>query len=141
MSKEVVLSEGVKIVEYTDKDGIPHQIIERADEETLKQGAKLDTGKPRLDLVPTSLEEAVGTILTMGAIKYAPHNWRKGINYSRIIASLKRHLNEFYKGQNIDAESGKPHLWHAACNIAFLIDYETNPEKYGKFDDRYKGEE
>jgi len=104
------------------------------------KGLKYDSGKPQLDLVPPSLDEAVGDILTLGAKKYASHNWRKGINYSRIVASLKRHMNEFYKGNLIDKESGKPHLHHAACNIAFLIEYESNPEKYKQYNDLYKGE-
>jgi hypothetical protein len=101
-------------------------------------GIKHDSGKPQLDLVPASLEESVGQILTMGAKKYAAHNWRNGINYSRIVASLKRHLNEFYKGNLIDEESGKPHLWHVGCNVAFLIEFESKPTKYAKFNDLYR---
>lgn len=111
------------------------RVISSNNPDTLKEGTKYDGGKPMLDLVPPSLEEAVGQILTMGAKKYNRNNWKKGINYSRIIASLKRHLNEFYKGNLIDIESGKPHLWHAACNLAFLIEFESKPGKYKNFDD------
>lgn len=106
----------------------------------LTEGTKFDNDKPVLALVPASLEEAVGEILTMGAKKYAPHNWKKGIKYSRIVSSLKRHLNEFYKGNLIDKESNKPHIWHVACNIAFLIEYESNPAKYKEFNDLYEGD-
>lgn len=109
--------------------------------ELLKQGAKLDTGKPRMDLLPASLLLGVAEILTFGAQKYAAHNWRKGINYSRIYSSLQRHLNAWHSGEEFDPETGKSHLWHAGCNIAFLIEYSSNPEKYAKFDDRYKGED
>jgi hypothetical protein len=98
-------------------------------------GTKYDSGKLMLDLVPPSLEEAVGTILTLGAMKYQRRNWEGGIEYSRVVSALKRHLNEFYKGNLIDSESGKQHLWHAACNIAFLIEFESKPEKYNKFND------
>lgn len=101
----------------------------------LEEGHKQDSGKVMLDLVPPSLEEAVGTILTFGAEKYGRNDWKKGFKYSRIVAALKRHLNEFYKGNVLDPESGKPHLWHAACNIAFLIEFESNPEKYKDFND------
>lgn len=100
-----------------------------------EQGTKFDNGKPMLDLVPPSLEEAVGEILTLGALKYDRNNWKKGIEYSRVISALKRHLNEFYKGNLIDNESGKPHLWHAACNLAFLIEFENKPEQYSIFND------
>lgn len=104
----------------------------------LKVGAKFDDGKAMLALVPASLDEAVGEILTLGSRKYAPNNWKKGIAYTRIVSSLKRHLNEFYKGNLIDNESNKPHLWHVACNVAFLIEFESNPEKYKKFNDLHE---
>lgn len=109
-------------------------------DEVLKQGAKFDSGKPRVDLVPPTLINGVAEILTFGAVKYAAHNWRKGIAYSRVISSLFRHLLAWVGGEQIDPESGKSHLWHAGCNIAFLIEYESKPEVYAKFDDRYKGE-
>jgi len=106
-------------------------------------GDKFDAGKNRLGLIPPEVVEAVGEILTHGAVKYAPHNWRKGISYEKIYGAAQRHLQKFWNGEELDPESGLPHLHHAACNIAFLITYEAHPEEYKKFDDRYiygKGE-
>lgn len=98
-------------------------------------GVKFDQEKNQLNLVPPELEEAVGHILTFGAHKYGANNWRNGINYSRVMAALLRHLAEYRKGHQYDAETGYSHLWHAACNLAFLITYDEFPELYNKFDD------
>lgn len=100
-------------------------------------GDKYDEGKNRLDLVPPEVIEAVGRILTHGAVKYAPHNWQKGISYEKVYGAMQRHLQAFWRGEQLDSESGLPHLWHAACNIAFLITYEAHPETYKQFDDRF----
>lgn len=94
---------------------------------------RFDSEKIRLDLVPPSLQEEVGKILTFGAKKYGDHNWRKGMNWSRCIGSLKRHLSEFEKGIDRDFESGELHISHLLCNAAFLLEYyKIAPQ----FDDR-----
>ena len=92
-------------------------------------GVKFDTGKTRMELIPPSLLEAVGGILTFGAEKYSDRNWEKGIEWSRVYGALQRHLNAFWSGEDTDPETGKSHLHHAGCCIAFLIEYETtHPE-------------
>lgn len=98
-------------------------------------GLHLDEGKSQVDGIDPQFMLAVGEILEYGARKYAKYNWTKGIDYSRIYGSLVRHMLRWYAGEDIDPESGKPHLWHAACNLAFLISY-TAREGYEDFDDR-----
>lgn len=98
-------------------------------------GKKFDEGKPQLGLVPRSLIWAVGTILTFGAKKYGTHNWRGGLAWSRAYDAVLRHLTAWWGGEDVDAETGKSHLWHAACDLAFLIEFEAS--KTGQ-DDRYK---
>ena len=59
-----------------------------------KPGAlRYDEGKIRHDLLPGHAINELAKVYTMGAKKYADHNWRKGMKWSRVIASLKRHLN------------------------------------------------
>jgi hypothetical protein len=87
-------------------------------------GKKFDEGKPQLGLVPKSLLWAVGTILTFGANIYGRDNWRKGLAWSRPYDALLRHLTAWWNGESLDLESGKSHLWHAGCELAFLIEYE-----------------
>lgn len=59
------------------------------------KGLRFNDGKNRLDLVPTSLIEEVGKVLTFGASKYGDNNWRSPMSWSKCIASLKRHLVAF----------------------------------------------
>ncbi len=88
------------------------------------KGLKFDDNKVRMELIPPELSEAVGTILTFGAKKYADRNWEKGMEWSRVYGALQRHLNSWWGGEERDPETGKSHLWHAGCCIAFLITYE-----------------
>lgn len=98
-------------------------------------GLKYDQGKPRMDLVRPEFVEGVAHVLTFGSQKYAPWNWAKGIPYSKIIASLERHLAEFKKGEDIDPESGLSHLYHAGCNLMFLSCFQEWEMK--ELDDRF----
>lgn len=99
----------------------------------MNEGVKHDQEKNRLELIPPELLFAVGDILTFGARKYADRNWEKGMKWGRVFGALMRHLWSWWKKDGIDAETGKSHLWHAACCIAFLITYEQR--KIGE-DDR-----
>lgn len=87
---------------------------------TKPAGMKFDQGKPMMDLVRPEFTEGVAAVLTFGAQKYAAHNWTQGIQYSRIIAALDRHLNEIKKGNWYDDESGLPHIDHVGCCVMFL---------------------
>lgn len=84
---------------------------------------KLDTGKPRFDLVPGESLIEVVMVYTMGAEKYEAHNWRKGMLWSRVFAAIMRHLWAFWMGEDLDKESGLPHLAHAAWGCLTLISY------------------
>lgn len=89
-----------------------------------KNTAKADQGKPRPSLVPVSLIRAVTHIREFGCKKYKdPENWRK-VDVQRYRDALYRHWLAYLSGEKLDPESGMPHLWHVACNVAFLIDLE-----------------
>ncbi|MBI0182092.1 hypothetical protein H3V11_09085 [Snodgrassella sp. W8158] len=91
-------------------------------------GIKHDNGKPRLDLVDPKWLTAVATVLGFGAEKYSDHNWREGLNWSRLYAALQRHLTAFHSGEINDPESGFPHLAHASCNLMMLYVLQEKPE-------------
>ena len=92
-------------------------------------GVKYDGGKPRFDLIPTVPLETLAKIYTMGAEKYADRNWEKGIQYSRIYAAVMMHLNKYWSSENVDPESGLPHLAHAAWGLLALLEFDvTHPE-------------
>jgi hypothetical protein len=99
----------------------------------MSEGLKNDENKLRVDLVPPEVIEALAEILTFGSKKYEANNWMKGIDYSRVYGAVQRHLLAWRKGEYIDCESGKPHLWHALCELSFLLYYEIYPNYYEKF--------
>lgn len=101
----------------------------------MTEGNKFDEEKVRLDLLPPELLEGVGTILTFGADKYGDRNWEQGMKWGRVYGAMLRHMLAWWKGATFDPESGKSHLWHAGCCIAFLIAYE---ERQVGEDDRPK---
>lgn len=84
------------------------------------KGTKFDSEKPRMDLLDPDALEGLAKVLTFGAQKYDSWNWSKGIVFSRLTASLLRHLMAFQRGEDIDPESGLPHLDHIGCNWMFL---------------------
>lgn len=90
--------------------------------------AKADQGKVRPTLVPASLVWAVAKIREYGCKKYHdPDNWRK-VEPQRYRDALYRHWLAYLGGEKTDPESGLPHLWHIACNVAFLIELEGSSQ-------------
>ncbi len=87
-------------------------------------GRKNDGEKLRYDLIPPEAMKALATILTHGAAKYDDRNWEKGMEWNRLFGATQRHLWDWEAGENADAESGYNPLWHALCDIAFLVTYQ-----------------
>ena len=95
-------------------------------------GMRYNSGKLRYDLVHPKVHEDMVKVLTYGANKYTLRddcgnitydgsmNWRKGLSWMSVIASLKRHIAAFEAGEDYDPESGELHMAHAACNVHFL---------------------
>jgi len=99
-------------------------------------GQKFDSEKPPVDLLDTYALEQTALVLAFGARKYAAHNWRGGIRFSRLIGAAMRHLMAINRGEDIDPESGLPHAAHAACCVMFLLWMMHNRPD---LDDRWKG--
>lgn len=92
-------------------------------------GTKYDSEKPRMDLLDPWALEGLAAVLTFGANKYDPHNWRLGIKNSRLVSSLERHLGAIKKGEYIDGESGLPHIDHLGCNWMFIsYNFKQRPD-------------
>ena len=91
---------------------------------TNNQEAKADAGKIRPTLVPVELIRAVAAVREYGTAKYHdPDNWKR-VEPQRYRDALYRHWLAYLSGEKNDQESGLPHLWHIACNAAFLIEME-----------------
>ena len=97
------------------------------------EGRKDDTGKLRFDLLPVRPLEHIAGIYTYGASKYADNNWRHGIQWGRVFGASMRHLWAFWRGEDLDQESGLPHLAHAAFGCLTLLEYM---ETHRELDDR-----
>jgi hypothetical protein len=107
-------------------------------DDILKEGAKFDEKKARYDLIPAEPLHQLAKVYTFGASKYADNNWRKGIKWGRVFAALCRHSWAFWRGEEIDPESGLPHMAHAAWNCFTLMEYAKH---HKKFDDRFTNAE
>lgn len=98
---------------------------------------KFDDGKLPLDLLPFEALEEITLVLKHGKEKYGAHNWRSGFTYSRPFSAILRHLFAYWKGEDLDKDSGLHHLAHAGCELLFLLSFVKT--KTG-VDDRYKEE-
>lgn len=84
-----------------------------------QKGSKL-TQLGALD--PVALIE-VAKVAGMGAAKYAPFNYLKGYSWALSFNALQRHAMMFWAGEDIDEESGLPHMAHAAWHALALISF------------------
>ncbi len=89
------------------------------------QDAKADNGKAKLSLVPMQILYDVARIREYGNQKYHdPNNWKQ-VAPERYRDAMMRHMVAYIKDPgSIDEESGLPHLWHLACNVAFLCEMD-----------------
>lgn len=79
--------------------------------------------KPPLRLVPPALLLYVSRVMELGATKYGPYNWRGNkVRYSIYIEAAMRHLMCALDGEEIDPESGMPHMAHAAACAGIVLD-------------------
>lgn len=89
-------------------------------------GSRRDTqdGKPRYDLIPVEPLKRVAFLYTRGAEKYDDWNWAKGQPYSRVYASLLRHIYAWREGERTE-----DHLSAVVWNAMALMYFEdTKPE-------------
>ncbi len=96
---------------------------------------KWDSDKEPLAWIPAECVQGIAKVLAYGAAKYEKDNWRRGIPMSRYISAALRHINAWNSGEDLDPESGLPHIDHAMCGLMFVQWYiKHRPE----CDDRYR---
>ena len=94
-----------------------------------RQGVKYDQGKIPWHMLPRDALEEVIAIFQMGAAKYGEGNWLQGLPWLRVWDAAQRHLWAWRSGEDLDPESGRSHLAHAAWNCLALLHYlESHPE-------------
>lgn len=96
-------------------------------------GVKADKDKPMWSLMPWEQLSKVVDILTFGAKKYAPDNWKKVPDgKKRYEDALYRHMTSWSSGEKVDPESNETHLAHVICNALFLMWFEEQEAKKKK---------
>lgn len=86
-------------------------------------GIKYDQDKLRIDLIPPAAIIGIAQVLTYGAKKYSPDNW-KHVESWRYRGAALRHLYAYLAGETNDPESGLNHLDHAIASIIFIRELE-----------------
>lgn len=93
------------------------------------EALRYNEGKLRYDLLDPYAIAELAKVFTNGANKYADHNWKKGMKWSKMLASMKRHIAAFEMGEDIDPEIGCHHMAQAAWNALGLVTYaRIHPE-------------
>lgn len=120
--------------EHTQTFGaLPKEGIGDVNSDAKGSGARYNTNKPDLSLIPLCTLEDEARVWMYGKQKYAAWNWAKGMAWSVPYACALRHLSAWQQGEDIDAESGQSHLAHVMCNIRMLMLYSKT---YLEGDDR-----
>lgn len=88
-------------------------------------GVKYDSEKPDYSLLPPNALEETVKVLTFGAKKYSPGNWKKlNSAWTRYFAAAQRHMWALQKGEEKDPESGYHHAAHASCCLLFMLEID-----------------
>lgn len=85
-----------------------------------------DSGKEGVDQIPPEILLEIGSIYSFGEQKYGRDNWKKGMAWHRVYGSALRHIFKFWRGIDIDDESGLHHLDHAIWNLITLRYYQMH---------------
>lgn len=93
-------------------------------------GKKYDGEKPQMYLLPPKAITEVAKVLTFGASKYGPENWRKLDDLqNRYSSAAMRHIFAHIDGSVLDEESDLSHLAHAICCLLFKLEIELENGK------------
>lgn len=102
-----------------------------------KKAKTYDEGKAPLAYLPWDGLREVAMVQEYGHKKYGDfYNYRKGMEVGRNLSCAMRHIVDYMDGKDLDDESKRSHLAHAACRVLFVL---QNIHDGVAIDDRYKG--
>lgn len=86
----------------------------------------IGSGKVPLHLWPATATIVGSMALLDGALKYGRANFRSsGVRASIYFDACSRHLNAWFEGEDLDPDSGLPHLGHALACLAVVVDAQA----------------
>jgi hypothetical protein len=81
------------------------------------------TGKVPFSTISAVVMGELGLAMLEGARKYGRHNYRvAGVRASVYYDALKRHITAWWEGEDIDKDSGLPHIVKAIATLVVLRD-------------------
>lgn len=93
-------------------------------------GAEKGVKPERFDLIPVYPLELLARHYGIGAEKYADRQYEAGYAWGKSFAAMMRHAWAFWRGEDIDPETGSPHLAAVAWHAFTLMEFgRTHPEK------------
>lgn len=107
-----IVSGGVKIMIRESRDAGTRRTNEQG-------GMKDDKYKAPMWLVPLECMEQAAIVMKHGADKYGRDNW-KLVDAEDYYSAALRHMNAIQQGEELDKDSGLPHISHLLCNVVFL---------------------
>lgn len=103
-------------------------------------GARFNKGKTPYRYIPLHLIGGAARVFHKATTRevnpYPTWNWAKGMPWSVPYECALRHMDAFYRGEDIDPDTGELHIDHAICNLLMLKHYQ---EAYPEGDDRPDG--
>ena len=108
---------------YRDGELVPMDEDTGEERITSKTGGQKGRKLARMDLIPPGPLLELSKVYGFGATKYDDHNYIKGYDWSLSYGAMLRHLMAWSSGEDLDPESGRMHLahaaWHCFCLMVF----------------------
>jgi hypothetical protein len=110
-------------------EGYVKALNQELNDDSGRLGVKYDKDKPKWNLLPWDEVEDVVKVLTFGAKKYAPDNWKFVDDANnRYMDAAMRHLVAHQQGESRDYESNESHIAHAICCLLFMLWHDKNDD-------------
>lgn len=105
---------------------------------TSETGGQKGQKQARLGSIDPQALMEMAKVAGFGEVKYDRLNYLKGYDWSLSYDAAQRHFHAFWSGEDLDPESGLPHLahagWHCMAMLAFMIHGLGTDNRYRKGD-------
>lgn len=92
---------------------------------TSETGGMKNQKRAQLSAIDPQALRILAEVAGHGSEKYDRHNYLKGYDWSLSADALQRHFLAFQGGEDLDPESGLPHMAHAAWQALALVSFQT----------------